>query len=595
MTDDDSQAQDRKLHDLAVWGSSLFALAALCVALYWLFWTSVIWFRFHPHLPWRDLFVVLRDIIALKGQALDAAALGSWLAPHYEAHRILLPRLLMSADIHLLGGHNHAFYASGLIAMVIIWLLCWGTARSYLEHKSAVLFYACLTLCWLASPAHSWNMINAINTAWHLTMAFSLLGFFALLRPRDGPALGHWLIALVCTILAAFSTFGGVVAVLLLPVYALFFDRQRFILVIILSGLFTWWYTRGMVSDAHLATEWDVGSPEIIELIREQARAALSNHTIPDMLDRTVRFLSWPAASASDIWPRVISAAAAFTVLMTWLAIIVSTFKRGLHVDRWVVFCLLGASLALGIALATQLGRVLDQPNHAHGPSLERYQTVVVCFWICWLGMIRGLMPPDRIWVDLGFAGVAGALTIYLNSMTGAYLNEEIKSSIAAAELYSQGEYRVNRGLSLPVGSRFEPEYVYQFDSFFQDNQAGYHAGIPNLGSEGTGRDCASLGFRSIDFEVDDKSIDLAIAASAPGIWQLRDLVLFRDGEFIVRLTPRHHGDFTPGSLIDPGRNYWGSPLHNALSVRDNYSLMYTQALGRMDYCQLNLSSVLLR
>ena len=49
------------------------------------------------------------------------------------------------------------------------------------------------------------------------------------------------------------------------------------------------------------------------------------------------------------------------------------------------------ALMALGVALAVALGRVIEQPNHAHGPSYERYNTIVAVYWAGVFGLLLGL------------------------------------------------------------------------------------------------------------------------------------------------------------------------------------------------------------
>lgn len=595
MTNIDTQAQLRKLNDLAVVASSLIALAALFFALYWLLWTSVIWFRFHPHLPWRDLFVILRDIIELQGKTLDTSTISSWLAPHYEAHRILLPRLLMLADTKYLGGQNHLFYASGLAGILLITFTTIQAGRAYLEQTPARIFYASVVVIWLASPAHLWNMLNAINISWHLTLGFSLLGFYALTRAHEGPSLEAWLLAITSATLAAFSTFGGVIAFLLLPIYALLFDRSRIVPVLAITGVFCWWYTHGMTSDAQLATEWNVGSPEVIEMIREQARTALDNQTLTAVMYGALDFISWPGAAHDQPWPRIVSATAVIALLLGWVYVFVSAFRRGLYVDRWVVFCLFGASLALGIAMATQLGRVLNHPNHIHGPSMERYQTVVVCFWICWLGICRGLLPNDRPLADIGYAAVASALTISLNNFQGSYLAEEIESSASAADLFSVGEFRAHREVPQRSGNRFTPEVVFSFDQFFSDGNLAYHKHIPELTANGKTLDCKTLGIGPAVNLGSLKTRHVAVAAEAPLHWQVRDLILYREGAYEVRLSPIHQGNFTPGDLIDPEKNYWTSPFPIPNSADTVFQLGVRLISGQKKACLFNLRAALVK
>ena len=203
---------DNPFSPVPVLSERLLVALAVCIAAIWVAWTGATWFRYHPHLPWRDLFLLLAQVRELAELPLSVTALLQWFEPHYGTHRIAIPRLLLLIDTRLLAGQNHAFYAAGWFCLLLMAALYTRMAASYFQQPRTTLFAAALACIWLFSPAHLWNLVNPINVSWHLTLSFSLLAFYLLLHRYRAPRLWVWCIAYLLCALAAFSTFAGVLA-----------------------------------------------------------------------------------------------------------------------------------------------------------------------------------------------------------------------------------------------------------------------------------------------------------------------------------------------------------------------------------------------
>lgn len=559
----------------------------LCLALYWIFWTSVIWYRYHPHLPWRDLFLVLRQLVDLDQVPTGFAALQQWFEPHYGAHRIALLRLLLWLDVNLLAGQNHMFYGAGWACLLILTAIYTRLAAQQFRQPGDVLFAALLAVIWLFAPAHIWNLLNPINISWHLTLTFSLLAFWVLLRRPVPPRVRDWSLAYLLCSLAALCNFGGVIAWLLLPALACLLHERAIIPTLVLSILLAGLYAGGMSSDAAQATQWDSGSPEVIEQIRAQAQSMLAANTASRISEKTLQFLAWPLTESSPglaVWLSFFSVAV--------LAIYAAHGLRSRWVPRselepWFVFCLMAAGLCFGIALATQLGRLMQHPNHIHGPSYERYETIVVVYWLSISGLLLGL--KQRLG-DLGWLLLVAllALALVLQRPAGVYLKQEIQNTEAAAGLYVLGEQAHLAGQAPTAGNRFTPEFVFTFDDFFREHQLAYRVPTPLPDDLADVGECMPEDVK-VSSGPDDQAGKLFVDVNipAPGMWWTRTVILYSDNKLVGRLAPVHDGDFSPPSLLKSRFNNWrGTVAGESVAPDRELILALERPLGAVPWCK---------
>jgi hypothetical protein len=223
-----------------------------------------------------------------------------------------------------------------------------------------------------------------------------------------------------------------------------------------------------------------------------------------------------------------------------------------------------------------------------HGPSYERYQTLVVCYWIFSSGLalsaiakLHGALKP------LGMLGIA-AIVWFLIVPQGSYLKEEIESVEAAAVLYTQGEAAHQAGATPAVGNRFSPGYVFSFDALFKSRALAYRASYDEPSAPSAPPSCRQSPASIRLMESDDGT--LALTVSLP--WRLaavtRDIVVLREGKFSTRLQPSRLGDYSPLSLVSAGENAWkGRVSHSDSAQRDLFLLMNTP-LGPHSLCRLD-------
>lgn len=445
----------------------LLVVAALSLAAFWLMWSTNVWYRFHPHIPWRDQFLLLAQLDQLT-------SISAWLEPHYGAHRIAIPRLLLWLDTHWGAGMNHWYYGAAFMSAAAILVIFYRHARCYFEESAQWLFVTALAVALFFSPAHIWNLSNPINVSWVISLALSLLALTVLLRRDRAPVWRDWLLAFGLTGGAALSTFTGVIAWLLLPLVALVIQPRRAIWILLLSLLLTAWYIQGMSSDAAMATRWDLGSPQLVEEIRQQAQSALAGNTLLHIGEKSLLYLAWPMAADYPFLGLSLSLGS-LLIFVLGLVQILRQYQIRKECDHWLIVCLFLSALCLGVAVATQLGRVMVHPNHAHGPSFERYQSIVLVYWFCIAGLSVSLARPWPRWCQNILWTTMLAITLLIQHPQGRYLDEEVASFEYAAWLFSLGESRTADGHAPTIGNRYSPEYVFSFDPIFSAGQLSYH------------------------------------------------------------------------------------------------------------------------
>jgi hypothetical protein len=531
---------------------------SVAIALFWFAWTVLLWSRWHPAMPWRDLFVVLDDLRPmLEGGSLQ----GGWLSllePHYAAHRIALPRALVALDMLFFGGGNGPLYVAGWLGMATILLLYARLARDGLDGDWPLLVLVCsVAVTWMFAPAHFWNIANAVNASWHLCFALAALAFVLLLNDRAPPSAVRWVSAYLLTSLAALTTFAGVIAWLLLPLLAPRGNWRLLALTAAVSIALTILYTGGLASDAQIAARWDTGDPAAAS-IREAGEAAIAANDPVRMVQKAVVLLCWPLSAEYPLLAALIFALSLIPVVIYGWQWVLGWLGRGPALQRWQEFCLLFTAMAVGVALAVQLGRVIEQPNYAHGPSYERYNTVVAIYWMGVTGLVAGVISARSALRRAASAAAILVLVLLLIAPGGTYLQQEIASLETAARLYAAGEKPALREEVDRKLLRFKPEYVFSFDALFQRRALAYTrpTDLPP-GTDG-GETCSSRRVRFESVESPRAGLTgIRVRIEGAVALPVRDVLLSDDGALYARLYPVHEGSFTPLALLAPGQNAW--------------------------------------
>ncbi|MEP4146717.1 MAG: hypothetical protein ABJL54_05810 [Halioglobus sp.] len=562
------------------------ALAALLSALWWLVWTLLLWWRWHPQLPWRDLFVILDDLRPL----LQSGSVGEWLTflvePHYAAHRLGLPRLLVALDLEYFGARNLLLYIAGWSGLLLLWLLPLRLAGRALDGYQANWWYlAGMWGLFLLAPANLWNLVNGINTAWHLSLALAVCALALLSSACGAPSRGRWLLAYLLATLSAFTTFSGVILWLLLPLFALGGNRRTLIVTLVSSGLLTLAYLQGIASDASVAARWVSEDPEVARQARELGAAALAANSPWRIVHKALTVLGWPLAAN---WPLSAACIAALSLLVPLIA--ASKAGRNLLAGQdlpapWISFCLTLAALTAGTALAIQLGRAMEQPNYAHGPSYERYSTVVALYWCSVTGLL--LAWWRRLPVARQATGMASLLVLGWMLLTprGNYLAQEMESLQTAARLYAAGENPALRRGKGKAPSRFKPAYVYSFDDLFRHRHAAYTR-PPYLPPPVELQACSSVGVTlQQGLAVQHGMLELEATVSGALNYAVRDILLADETRLLARLVPVYIGAVDALLLTSRGHTVWRGKLGPGITADKNLRLVLVLPLGAVKQC----------
>jgi hypothetical protein len=530
-------------------------------------------------MPWRDLFVILDELMPLldgDSQWRDWLIL---LEPHYAAHRIALPRTMVALDVSFFGGRSQVLYACGWLAMASIFAIFARGAYQYFRSDRIVwIFVSAVALVLLFAPAHLWNITNAINTSWHVCVALGLLAFAVLVRRSGPPKLADWVLAYTLATLAALTTFAGVVAWLLLPLAGLSCRRRTLIITVCLSLFLMFLYTRGISSDAQIATAWNEGDPAVIAEVRDAGRAAIEANDITRIVRKAFVLLCWPLSDSRPILAGLFFMVSLVPLVIGWSRLFLSVKAgTGVVLHPWQKLCLLAGAWCLGVSLAVQLGRVIEQPNYAHGPSYERYNTIVALYWIAVSGLLASALARVQGWRRVG--GLAAILlgSQVITAPGGAYLQQEIGSLETAARLYAAGERPALREGLDRRHLRFKPEYIYHFDPFFKARGLAY-ARLPAIDPATEALpDCPSdlVSLRYIP-AAGGGLAEIIVTLQGSSHYLTRDILLFDAGTLYARLYPAYRGDFSPVDLARQSTTRWigsvevGRPLPGELSITFN-------------------------
>jgi hypothetical protein len=549
----------------------VIVVGATGVALCSLAWTATFWFRYHPHLPWQDLYVLWTNLLPLlETGELDRNTLATLLEPHYASHRIFLPRLLVVLDVVQFHGQGHALYASGWGSLFALWAMFARTAaRLGNGDRAGTMFGAALGGILLFAPPGAWNLANPINSSWHLGLALALGSFLVALtgfKRSNALALPA---AYVLATLAALTNFAGVIAWLLLPLIAVPAGWRTVSFASVASGLLTALYLQGVSSDAAIAMRWEYGDPQSAAALRSMASEALAGNGLASVASKTLRFLGWPLAQSAPL-------PAALLVMASFLVVLASAFRwlrgwrRRSDAAPWLMFAIACAGLCIGTAIATQLGRVIEQPNYAHGPSFERYQTVVGVYWSACAALtlmfareLRAL-PRSLAW------GACLMVAILIGAPGSACLKQEVQSAEYASRLFLLGEHPGWREPQDGALLRFQPEFVFTFDAFMARRELAYHSPIPIIRRTTGSPQCSEMGLYVL-VDGDGPGGSVRLTAQWPA-WQslwTRGLVLYVDSRPVGRMNPHHTGGYTPADLMSPTLTRWegmadAKMIHNA-------------------------------
>ena len=444
----------------------LVAVFVLLAGAFLLLLNLYLWWRFHVHLPMHDTAHLLPQVQQALDHGFTSISLHDWLAMHAGAHRIAVTRLLMVLDFIYFGGQNHLIFASAWLSMLVM-LLVYIAAfrRSYPAANTLLLFAIGLVLVFLSSPTQFWNVINPINSSWYVVFTASALALWLVANKPTTPAFTAIAAAYAIAAIGAFSNFAGVLAWLLLPALIALRSYRVGLLTACLSVLLVWLYLSGVALDFGSQNEAADMQQHSVSLLQQGIA----------IVTRTGEYLGSPLSIKQ---PQLANALVVFSfapIMLGWLLLLTQRLSGKYQHNIWLELTLTMATLCLGVALATQMGR-----EFLWQPTAERYQNVVMVYWlnICGLLLFFALRTRSRpaVW-QLGAALLCVAIAGLLLVPTSDSVNRAVRDAGRVNETAVLGQLGVSdKWLNQRILNRKSRDYFTDFSAFFTRYDVAYRA-----------------------------------------------------------------------------------------------------------------------
>lgn len=532
-------------------------------------WNILLWYRYHVHMPWKDTLPLLRDLLPMLDRGLSFRDLPELIAPHYTAHRVMVPRLLLATDISFFSGRGHIMYLAGGLATASVVLMFSRAARQATADQRSLWATSTLAaIVMLAAPANLWNLFNPINISWPLSLALALGALYVLTQSKNNIGTATVLCANLLALAAALTNFAGVLVWLLIPLVLYYRHFQHAlswsILCLVAVAIYTW----NIQSDAAIALASTSNTPQTAAFL-EDTRVLLDSQTLSTVLRKTIILLAWPLYADYPGLALAVSGFSLFCLGSGALQLVRQRGGGGISNTPWLLYCSSAALLCLGVCLSVYLGRILPYPDTVHGPSPERYQTVVSIYWLHIIGVIAILTQSLHGIPALVSRGVIALLPFILVLLPGsAYLANEFRSLAYAAALFQVGENDNLQPAPLSISPVFTPRYALAFEPAFKARELAWHT-VADLPSPSTvPNSCEQMGVEISTGNPGGSPLTellgeskvftyLSAESSAASAIFLRDIEIWGSEGRLARLSPVHTADFSPRELLQARHSSW--------------------------------------
>lgn len=466
----------RSLHDHLL---KLVALLTLGFGVALLLHNLFLWLHFRVHIPVTDQAYILPLVQSVVENGFFSVSINEWISPASGAHRIAVTRLLMSFDYLFLDGQNYLLYFATWASILILLLVMLNAfKKSFWPEKTLIVFVAGITLAFLSSRSQLWNVVNPINSSWYITFAAGALSFTCITSIATPPSLWRFAIAYLMAVIASFSTFAGVIVWLILPIFIAIRSLSAGAVAALISTLYIALYLSGISTDTdqfsgELASELAKHLPsEPISLVDQTL------HLVGAVFKNTLVFLGSPLSITHPLMANCLVVASLVILSISWLALLVSWRAGRQSLNAWMQLNLAIATLCLGTATAANMGRVILST-----PAADRYQTVVMMYWlgICGLilgfGVVRCREKPLRL---LGYMMLCVTVPIVFLANPSFPITTSAKLSEAANRASVLDAFGVP-GKYLYL-SAWRSGYLNDFHTFFEINKLAHRASeVPQI------------------------------------------------------------------------------------------------------------------
>lgn len=542
------------------------------------------WMRFHTHFPVKDTLRLTPFVQDVLANGYLSPALNDWLAPHAGAHRITITRLAMVIDHQYFGGQNHFMYAITWLSILAI-LLVFVTAfkRSYKSESVLLVFIVGISLIFLLSHTQAWNMISAINSSWYLSLAASAISIFLIASSPAPPSSPILVMAYLSAVVAALCNFSGVFIWLLLPILIGIRSVRVGLLAAVITGLFLVLYMRGITASTIAVNFLE---PSTIEELKFVVTYQLMRGA--DIFSKACAYLGSPLSIDHRKLSTLLVVSSFMVVVAGWRELLKRRFRGQYLENAWFETVLAMATLSLAIAFVTQMGRgVIVVPTH------ERYQTVVMIYWLCICGLIVFFgLEVKKAKSTWRFAATTLCLGIaaLLLANSPASISRVVKLVEAANRTSTLGFLGVSDRLTQQgLTPNRTPNALTSLSLYFEKSRSGYWFNV----------------IQQIDFEksVECDDVDLSILPSNwPGIsvatghikdhwskWYRQIPVSTVQGKVIGFLTPVFSNKVTPKSLLSGDEQAWEGYFRSDDGSSGEVYLHYRSSLLSNHPCRIKI------
>ena len=411
------------------------------------------WVRYHINIPSNDAILQIPLIASALEHGIWSTNLQDWFSIHAGAHRIALIRTLMFVDYRFFAGYGYVSYAVAWLSIALL-LVVYTRAfkQTYRSETALLIFSTGLALLFLSSHTQFVNLIQIVNTTWYMALGASALAIHMITKTSAPPTVFVFSVAYVLAIIAGLTNFGGVIVWLLLPLVIAMRSMSIGLIGALCSSVLLALYLPGIASNdtSFINSSLPVETLTALDLQPLTLLEQLKNHVVY-MFSQTYIGLGSPASQHHPLVSKIAVSASLLLIICGWLKVLTSKFFGRYRHNAWFELALVMATLCLGIVLSTYMER-----NHLRTPLLERYQTIVMVYWLSVCNILLGFAlaanshkPSWRLISTLCCVGI----TAFLLADPGHLVHNQ---SAHAKRLMAE-RISVLRSLGIPDADVYQP------------------------------------------------------------------------------------------------------------------------------------------
>ena len=562
----------------------LNALIAIGLGTYSLLTALYLWMSFHVHIPIRDTLRVMPLVQTALEQGFFSVSASDWFAAHAGAHRVTLIRAAMVIDHTWFGGQNHFIYMLAWFGRAALFLVFFFAFRqSYRGENTLLLFISGLSLAFMLSHTQTIIMIHPMGNTWYFALSASAVSIFLIVRNTRAPSWPGLLVTYLVALIAGLSNFSGIFIFLLLPVLIGLRDARKGLLSAVITSVLLFLYT----------TDMSTGST-VDSVLESNSLSEAGNHLsrliakVTYILSQVCLYLGSPL---SIDYPRLATmlVVISFLVLGAGWTLLLRARHSLQHVNAWFETNLAMATLSLGVAIATCMGRALILE-----PTAERYQTVVMFYWLCICGTFLSLAfqaNKPLSWCQPISTSACLAIFLVLTTIPTPSLQDAAKVAEKANAVSTLTVMGVKKNLDYRrLLIRGQPDALAKLDPHFRKYNSSYWLDVMWKLDMESPPNCTRVSIQITPSEWPDIFIVRGRIRDFGSKWY-RQIPLFNSrGELIGYLFRDFTEKVTPARMITGAEDRWKGYIRLDEAFASEVYLHYRKSVFSGDVCRLLIS-----